>query len=86
MKSCQNCRWDRLNSQNQKMISCEQGHIRTFQGIIKDCHAWGEKKILACKLINPQGQCQDWELKIQKNWCKECINHIFVMPKLEEET
>ena len=49
MKNCQNCQWDKLNPQGQKMIQCGQGHIRTFQKIIENCHAWEEKKKCWCE-------------------------------------
>jgi len=78
MKNCENCQWDKAGE-------CLQGHVRWNRDrrwVIEDCHAWKEKKILACKLINPQGQCQDWGLKVEKNWCKDCRHSDVVMPKL----
>ena len=76
--NCLNCKWD-------KDGSCLQGHVRWNRDrrwVIEDCHAWAGRKILACKLINPQGQCQDWGLKVEKDWCKDCRHSGVVMPKL----
>lgn len=45
---CGNCKWDKLNSQGQRMIQCGQGHARTFQKTIENCHAWKEKPKEKC--------------------------------------
>ena len=74
-RNCQDCRWD-------TDLRCNQGHFREWAGhwlSVENCHAWKGEEIIACKLINPQGQCLDWDLKVQKDWCKDCINHI-IMP------
>jgi len=43
-RSCEDCRWDvKSESHGLRMIQCGQGHARTFQKIITDCHAWEEK-------------------------------------------
>ena len=40
-RSCEDCRWDvKSESHGLRMIQCGQGHARTFQKIITDCHAW----------------------------------------------
>ena len=48
-RSCEDCKWNRLNPQGQKMIQCGQGHARTFQTTIEDCHAWKEKEKCWCE-------------------------------------
>ena len=61
MKDCESCKWDvKSESQNLRMIQCGQGHARTFQKIIKDCHAWGEKKE-ECRW------CDEWR-KLNITW------------------
>ena len=49
MGDCIMCKWDKFNSQGQRMIQCGQGHARTFQKIIEDCHAWEEKEKCWCE-------------------------------------
>jgi hypothetical protein len=65
-------------------ISNSSGYVHLNPWI--HCHHEEEKKeIIACKLIDPQNQCQDWSLKIQKGWCKDCINHVFVPVEPEKK-
>ena len=49
-------------------------------------HDEQEKEIIACKLTNPTKQCIDYDLKIERGWCKDCLNHIIVIygMKLDE--
>ncbi len=88
MKSCEDCKWDKSDYkwiENKMFLRCSQGHARIWGEIIENCHAWGSKEILCCKLINPQAQCQDWEIKVQKGWCKDCVNYTSTVPNKEEE-
>jgi len=79
MRDCLSCKWDALNQhlQGQRMIQCKQGHIRTFQKIIEDCHAWEVKKTCWCELSNHsasvQGYNGDGPLKYFKPiFCPQC--------------
>jgi hypothetical protein len=49
-RSCEDCRWNRLNPQGQRMIQCGQGHVRTFPTTIEDCHAWEREKLCWCQM------------------------------------
>lgn len=48
---CENCKWNKLNPQGQRMIQCSQGHVRTFLKTIENCHAWKEKEICWCNRL-----------------------------------
>ena len=49
-------------------------------------HKEQEREIIACKLTNPTNQCIDYDLKIERGWCKDCLNHIIIINgmKLDE--
>ena len=47
-RSCKDCKWDRLNPEGKRMIQCGQGHARTFEKVIENCHAWEEKSNCWC--------------------------------------
>ncbi len=52
MKDCESCKWDvKSESQNLRMIQCGQGHARTFQKTIEECHAWKEKEKCWCEKV-----------------------------------
>ncbi len=38
-----------------------------------------KKEIIACKLIDPQNQCVDFNLKVRRDWCRDCLNHIIII-------
>jgi len=47
-RSCEDCKWDTHNSKRERMIQCGQGHARTFQKTIEECHAWKEREECWC--------------------------------------
>ena len=62
-KDCLNCKWDKLNPQGQRMIQCDQGHVRPFQKIIDNCHAWEEKERCWCDY--PVAERNNWNVSIR---------------------
>ena len=66
-KGCETCKFDRLNPQGQRMIQCDQGHARTFQKIINNCHAWEKKEKCWCEIDN----MDVWRYR-KWNYCPKC--------------
>jgi len=75
-ENCLSCEWDKLNPQGQRMIQCEQGHARTFQKIIENCHAWKEKGVCWCMGNKKELFIIPYSLesltKIETNFCPVC--------------
>jgi len=67
-RSCEDCKWDKLNPQGLRLIQCGQGHARTRQEIIEDCHAWeGNKEKCWCEIDN----MDVWKYR-KWNYCPKC--------------
>jgi len=88
-RSCEDCKWDRLNQEGKRMIQCGQGHARTFEKVIENCHAWEKKEKCWCELKNPQSPLwkylpgypdkKNTALPMEINFCPECGKRLGVI-------
>ena len=62
-RNCINCKFDRLNSEKERMIQCFQGHVRIFKKVVENCHAWEEKKKCWCGYSNRERN--NWNVSVK---------------------
>jgi len=81
-RSCEDCKWDRLNLQEERMIQCGQGHVRTFKKVVEDCHAWEKKEKCWCVEVKNRMVFKGiggggFEINPSKaNYCPVCGKHL----------